>query len=589
LAFLLIAKSVTDFFFIAKLFFRLLLKRNKMIAIVQDRHPHGCGCRAYMDGFTARPGQWLSFSFVLLVCLLFSAGTQADTSWQLQFSHSLEKLLQTKPKQLAELNEPAVVGFYAKGKYKPLWSDAKGPLNRAYDLLSVIIHADDEGLKPSDYYLEEIKKYWAAKDLDAAIHLDLLLSAALYRYSSHVYSSRFKPHELDVDWHIKNKALDVRSLFAAVARKESISQLLNALPPQHSAYQLLKKALQRYRDLEQQGGWQRLNKGPTLQAGVQHKQVKQLRQRLEITGDLLEGSLQNMDIFDHGLTEAVKHFQQRHGLTVDGNVGPETRRALNITVSARIGQIRINMERWRWMPRKLGKRYLMVNMTGFELYIMENGLPVLTMPVIIGKSYRSTPSFSGLISTMEYNPYWTIPTNMIVKDFIPRQINDPAFLTKKSIKLFRGWGENAREIDPLTVNWDKVDKDRFPYWMRQEPGPKNALGRAKFLFSNPYEIYLHGTPDRHLFDRVVRTFSSGCIRVKDPVRLAAYLLNDGSLQMEEEILANIHLATNQSVRLPIAVPIYLAYWTAWVDQHGSFNFRHDIYGRDARLDDVLDS
>ena len=365
--------------------------------------------------------------------------------------------------------------------------------------------------------------------------------------------------------------------------------MLNELPPQHSGYQLLKKTLHYYRDLEQQGGWQRFNKGPILQSGDQHKQVKQLRQRLKVTGDLAESSMKNMDIFDFGLTEAVKHFQLRHGLTVDGKMGPETRRALNITVSARIRQILINMERWRWMPRQLGERYLMVNMTGFELYIMENGSSVLTMPVIIGKTYRSTPSFSGLVSQMEYNPYWTVPTSIALQDIIPRQINDPSYFAKKSIKLFRGWGKNTREINPQTVNWKHLDKDRFPYWLRQDPGPKNALGRVKFLFSNPYEIYLHGTPDKHLFDRVVRTLSSGCIRVKDPVRLAAYLLNDGSLQMEEEILANIHLATNQSVRLPIAVPIYLVYWTAWADQAGRLNFRHDIYGRDARLNNLFDS
>ncbi|MFV9616233.1 MAG: L,D-transpeptidase family protein [Gammaproteobacteria bacterium] len=524
-----------------------------------------------------------------MLFVLFSAGAQAGTSWQTQFSHSLEKLLQTNPQQLHELDEPVIVDIYAQDKYKPLWLDAKGPLNRAYDLLSVILHADDEGLNPSDYYLEEIKKYWSSKERDAAIHLELLLSAALYRYSNHVHSGRFNPRELDVDWHIKNNMLDVRSLFAAVARKKSISQLLNELPPQHSAYQLLKKALQHYLNLEQQGGWQRLNRGPTLQPGTQHKQVKLLRQRLEITGDLHEDALQNMDIFDHELAEAVKRFQQRHGLAVDGKMGQETRRALNITISARIRQIIINMERWRWMPRKLGKRYLMVNMTGFELYIMENGSPVLTMPVIIGKSYRSTPSFSGLVSHMEYNPYWTVPTNLALQDIIPRQISDPSYFAKKSIKLFRGWGENAQEIDPLTVNWKQLDKNRFPYWLRQDPGPKNALGRVKFLFSNPYTIYLHGTPDRHLFDRVVRTFSSGCIRVKDPVRLAAYLLNDGTLQMEEEILANIHLATNQRVLLPIAVPIYLVYWTAWVDQDGSLNFRRDIYGRDGRLGELSDN
>ena len=524
-----------------------------------------------------------------LLCLLFSASAQAETSWEKQSSDHLAQLLKSNPKHLLELNEPELIVFYRERKYKPLWLDAKGRLNRAYDLLHTIIHAEDEGLEPSDYYLEEIKKYWDSKQHGESIYLDLLLTAALYRYSNHVYSGRFDPRDLDVDWHIQNRPLDVRSLFADVAKKKSIAQTLKELPPQHSGYQLLKKELRRFRELKQQGGWQKFKQGPTLEPGMHHRQVKQLRQRLEMTGDLVECCLRDIDIFDQTLAEAVKRYQLRHGLQADGRVGGQTRRSLNITVDARLRQIRINMERWRWLPRKLGKRYLIVNMTGFELYIVDNDSAVLAMPVIIGKSYRSTPSFSGLISTMEYNPYWTVPANMTVEDYVPRQINDPSFFAKKSFKLYRGWGQNALEIDPQTVNWKQVDKEHFPYWLRQDPGPKNALGRVKFLFSNPYEIYLHGTPDKHLFDRVVRTFSAGCIRVKDPVQLAAYLLNDGSQQMEEEILANIHLGTNQKLSLPTAVPIYLVYWTAWVDQYGSINFRHDIYGRDARLNSLFGS
>jgi len=521
-----------------------------------------------------------------LFCLLLSTAAQADSAWPAQSSRYLQQLLKSNPERLAELDEPVIAAFYKERQYKPLWSDARGRLNRAYDLLQVIVRAGDEGLKPSDYYADEIKTNWAATGLDEAIHLDLLLSAALFRYSNHVYSGRFNPLELDTDWHIQNEPLDVASLFNKVAKKESIAALLKALPPQHAGYQSLKNELSRYRDIERKGGWQRFDKGPTLEPGMQHTQVVQLRQRLEISGDLVDGA--DTDIFDHGLAEAVERYQQRHGLLVDGNVGPQTRRSLNIPVSARIRQIRINMERWRWMPRKLDRRYLMVNMTGFELYIMEKGSPVLSMPIIIGKSYRATPSFSGLVSTMEYNPYWTIPTNLVMQDIIPRQISDPSFLERKSIRVFRGW-KNAHEIDPKTVNWNKLDKEKFPYWLRQDPGPENALGQVKFLFSNPYEIYLHGTPDRHLFEREVRTFSSGCIRVKDPVRLASYLLNDGSQQMEEEVLATIHLGTNQSVRLPIAVPIYLVYWTSWVDQDGRLNFRHDIYGRDASLNGSFDN
>jgi len=525
---------------------------------------------------------------LLLICLLCSASAQADSSWQKESSRYLEQLLKNNPDQLQELKESELLEFYRERKYKLLWSNEKGRLDRAYDLLHVIIKARDEGLDPADYYFEKYSKYWDSPGLGESVQLDLLLSAALYRYSNDVHSGRLIESDLDPDWHIKNEPLNVSRLFADVARKASIAKLLKELPPQHDGYQWLKRQLHNFRELAQQGGWQKLGWGPVLERGMQHEQVVPLRRRLKLTGDLAVDPFPDMDMYDRWLEEAVMHYQQRHGLEVDGKLGPQTRRSLNVMVSDRIRQIRINMERWRWLPRKLGKRYVMVNMTGFELYIMENGSEVLSMPVIIGKSYRSTPTFSGLISYMEYNPYWTIPKKLVMEDIVPRQQRDPTYLSRKSIKVYQGW-TNAKEIDPKTVDWSNVDEDTFHYWMRQEPGPRNALGRVKFIFSNPYAVYLHGTPDRHLFDRVVRALSSGCIRVKDPVRLASFLLNDGTQQKEEEVLANIHLGTNQGVTLPIAIPIYLVYWTAWVDPDGKMNFRHDVYGRDTALNKLFSS
>lgn len=525
---------------------------------------------------------------LFLLCLLGSAIAQADSSWQKESSRYLEQLLKGNPDQLQELKDSDVLEFYRERKYKLLWSNQKGRLDRASDLLHVIIQAKDEGLEPADYFLEELNKYWDSSGLDESVQLDLLLSAALYGYSNEVYSGRLDTNYLDPDWHIKSGSLDISRLFADVARKSSIGNLLKELPPQHDGYQSLKRYLYQFRELAQQGGWLSLEWGPVLERGVQHEQVVLLRWRLKVTGDLAVDPFPSMDIFDRRLEEAVKRYQQRYGLEVDGKVGPQTRRSLNIKVSERIGQIRINMERWRWLPRKLGKRYVMVNMTGFELYIIENDSMVLSMPVIIGHSLRSTPTFSGLINYMEYNPYWTIPRTLVLEDIIPRQLRDPSYLSRESIKVYKGWG-NAKEIDPKTVDWSNLDANHFPYWLRQEPGPKNALGTVKFMFSNPYAVYLHGTPDRHLFDRVVRAFSSGCIRVKDPVRLAAFLLNDGSLQKEEEVLTSIHLEINQRVALPIAVPIYLVYWTAWVDQDGEMHFGQDVYGRDTRLNELFDS
>lgn len=522
----------------------------------------------------------------LLLSLLCSVSAEAEESWLAESSRYLEQLLKNNPERLQELERSAVLDSYRSRHYRPLWSNQQGRLDRAYDLLHVIIRARDEGLDPADYHLEQLKKYWDSPGLGESVKIDLLLSAALYRYSNDVYSGRFVASEVDPDWHIKNEVLDTGKLFTDVARRSSISKLLKELPPRHDGYLALKDQLKQFRELSRQGGWPRFGWGPVLELDVQHDQVVSLRRRLKMTGDLVIDPFPDMDIYDRWIEEAVMRYQQRHGLEVDGKVGPQTRRSLNITVSERIRQIRINMERWRWLPRQLGKRYVVVNMTGFELSIMENGSTVLSMPVIVGKAYRSTPTFSGLISYMEYNPYWTIPKKLVFEDIIPRQQRDPSYLSRRSIKVYRGWAK-PREVDPGSVDWSNIDEENFPYWMRQEPGPRNALGRIKFLFSNPYAVYLHGTPDKHLFERVVRAFSSGCIRVKDPVRLASFLLNDGTQEKEEEVLANIHLGTNQGITLPIAVPIYLVYWTAWVDEDGNMHFRHDIYGRDVRLNELF--
>lgn len=212
---------------------------------------------------------------------------------------------------------------------------------------------------------------------------------------------------------------------------------------------------------------------------------------------------------------------------------------------------------------------------------------MLSMPVIIGKKFQETPALSGVISYFEYNPYWTISKNVMWEKFIPGQIRDPDYLERRSIKVYRGWA-NAQEVDPKTIDWISLyPENNSPYWMRQDPGPGNALGNLKFIFSNPYQIYLHGTPDTYLFNRWARAFSHGCIRVKDPTSLAASLLGDTSEQGIDKVKARLDSGLNEKIHLPFAMPVYLMYWTAWVDADGVLNFPEDIYGRDTRLRELL--
>ncbi len=269
-------------------------------------------------------------------------------------------------------------------------------------------------------------------------------------------------------------------------------------------------------------------------------------------------------------------------------VGPATLQALNVPAGIRARQLALNMERWRWLSQELGRRHVMVNIAGFWLEVIEDRQTILDMRVIVGRSYRRTPVFSDQISYLVLNPYWNVPQSIAVNDILPQLKRDPAYLSKQHMKLFNGWGTDARIVDPSAVNWSKITATSFPYRIRQEPGPNNALGMVKFMFPNKFSVYLHDTPARELFARSLRTFSSGCIRVEKPVELAAYLLQDQPGWTAEEIKKRSGQTQEQTVRLTRSVPVHLLYWTSWVDDAGPVQFREDVYGRDLLLSNALE-
>jgi murein L,D-transpeptidase YcbB/YkuD len=343
----------------------------------------------------------------------------------------------------------------------------------------------------------------------------------------------------------------------------------------------LEAAIEIYRDIADRGRWPSIPNGPTLRKGEQSDRVELIRQRLMVTGEL-SASENHSDVFDEDLFQAVRKFQKRHGLTDDGAVGSATLRELNVSVQERVAQLAANLKVCQKHRGFSDKRYILINIPDFSLKLYENGDVRILMPVIVGKPERPTPVCKGKITSIVINPSWKVPHIIATEDILPKVKKDPSYLEKSHISVLKGW-EAEEDIDPDTIDWKSLTPQNFPYRFAQHPGPDNALGRLKLLFSNPYDIYLHDTPSKYLFARNPRAFSSGCIRLAKAKELAAYLLKETPLGSIEAINAEIKKKATRRFSLPSPIPIYIIYITAWVDPDGVIQFRPDIYKMEPAL------
>lgn len=343
----------------------------------------------------------------------------------------------------------------------------------------------------------------------------------------------------------------------------------------------LESALVHYRQLAAQGGWPQVPVGPALHQGDMDERLPLLRERLVASSDLPASESQGV-LFGEILTEAVRRFQARHGLTADGVVGAKTLAELNVPIGERIRQLAASLERCQPLPSLLEPRHILVNIADFTLKLYEDGKLRLSMPVIVGRTYRQTPVFNGRISSLVLNPSWEVPHSIATKDLLPKIQKNPDYLKQSGFRVFRDWKSDT-EMDPASINWAQLSPARFPYRLRQEPGPANALGRVKFPFPNPYNVYLHDTPAQALFQQDSRTFSSGCIRLARPLDLAVYLLQGTPLGSPEALTAALSSGKTKTVPIPSPIAVHIAYMTAWVDREGIIQFRRDIYHRDPAL------
>jgi murein L,D-transpeptidase YcbB/YkuD len=426
--------------------------------------------------------------------------------------------------------------YYTKTNYQPVWIQKDGFSSLADSLVSIIQSAYQDGLNPELFHYSIIRSClkdsvprWLKKnDSVSMAALDILLTDAYISYATSLYAGTVHNGHDNVDWEIHISQLSLTDSLNKIKIQANVRQTLNNFCCIHPQYLKLKQALKKYRAMETSSGW------PS-----------------EAENTVLIKKDTNVDIEDC------------------------------------IGQIMANMERWRWIDRNMTQPYIMVNIAGFDLNIIDSNKTVMNMKIIVGKQYTQTPLFEAKMTYITLNPWWEIPTSIIRKEIVPSIKKDASYISKNNIKIYSDWSENAREIPADSIKWNSVDPSEFEYRLRQLPGEKNALGRIAFMFPNSYGVYLHDTPQHDLFNKEIRTFSHGCIRVERPVDLASYLLKGYDGWTEKIITDAINSNVHQVIVLPKAIGVYICYWTTWVDNTGNIHFRNDIYGNDTELKDYL--
>ena len=537
-------------------------------------------------------------------CVLFLlAGVPAEGfSIGSEISSSIKELLFNSEKFLFKSSNPGTfrptgetLDFYQQRNYTPAWV-AKGEISQnALILLDCLRSSFEDGFCPDDYHLQELEtlialqrftdKKWHLPNPYWRAQLDILFTDAFMLYTSDFIHGRVNPLEVDNRWRFRKTRPDLVKLLFFALEKEPFCLLMAKLKPSFPGYGRLASGLAKYRRLVASGGWSKIPSGPSLRLGDRDPRVAFLRKRLTLTGEMDGLIEQGSDLFDSSLKTALIRFQRRHGLVDDGVLGANTIRELNVSAEERVRQIEVNLERLRWLPKSLGENYLAINIPDLQLTVYEKEKPVMWMPVIVGRAYRKTPVFSARMTYLEFSPYWYVPPTILKEDKLPKIQKDPGWLERNNFEIIPWRGEGS-SIDPAEIKWDEVEPAKFPGMLRQKPGPWNPLGRVKFMFPNPYAVYLHDTNERHLFSRDIRLFSSGCIRIERPLDLAQYLLREADCSCEE-LYRVMNLSHPLQVDLPKEIPVYIFYMTAWVDQKDTVQFRNDIYLKDRVLDQLL--
>ncbi len=470
--------------------------------------------------------------------------------------------------------------YYELNDYNPAWSDKKN----FNEVISILEDSYNEGLMPDDYHLNNIKKLIeevkSNPDPYKLADLDMLMTDGILLYASHLILGKVDQSKIRPGWDVPSNKLPGNgdSLLYSTLKNKNLSEVINSFKPNNFMYDYLRKGLKNYRELAKNGGWPEIPDGDVLKPGAKDDRIPVIRKYLTITGDHPSSfNIENDTVYDSIMVNAVKKFQFRHNLNQDGVIGKGTLAAMNIPVEQRIAEIRVNLERARWVMHHLPDDFLVVNIAGYNIRRLRNDSIIYYSRVIVGKHYHETPIFKGKMRYIIINPTWTLPYSIATKETLPKLKKDPGYLARKNMVIM---DRSGREINPSTIDFSKLSAGNFPYTIMQKAGPHNALGQVKFIFPNEYSVYLHDTPARSLFANEKRAFSHGCIRLEKKWQLLINLIDEPDVWNMGKI--NEILASEKTTRINLKKPIdiILLYWTAGADRQNNLYFNKDIYDRD---------
>jgi murein L,D-transpeptidase YcbB/YkuD len=516
--------------------------------------------------------------FLLLASLLASPPVQANTDARADLVARLGATGTPLVIEGVRLRDgEGVRRFYAAREYRPAWTgvDCRAAM---LDLATAIATADTHGLNPDDYHRTALAGP-ALCDGDR----EIVASDAWLMLAAHLAGGRIDPLTVEPTWTARRPDVDLVAALERALVDGTVATTLEALAPTDPLYAALRRELARLRQAHADAGWPLPSPGPTLRTGDRDARVAEVRARLVAEG-LLAPTDVDPDVFGADLEAAVRSYQARANLEVDGVVGRRTLAELARGPESRIAQVRANLERLRWLPTELGERHILVDIADFRLEARAGGRTERVHRVVVGREQRQSPSFSAPITRVVFNPWWEVPRRLAVHDKLPLFQRDPAAAVRLGFVALDGEG---REVDVAMIDWRGYSARYFPFRLRQRPGPDNALGQVKLLLPNDHDVYLHDTPSRGLFARTQRHFSSGCIRVEDALGLAEWVLA-GSEWDRARIDAAVADGVAVEVRPLAPVAVHLVYRTAVLADDGSVRLLADPYGRDPPLAAALD-